>query len=361
MSKATKPTLVDIQPDLCSAIMMPHFARLPLMISLKRATQLPLRSIVTSSIAPSLDAAMERPESIVLTESSLYHYSNSHHKYKWTEAFQLFYPSQGLYFSSIDLFRTKQISSSDESSAPIIEMSLKSLEHTLAADLSHLASTIGIGAAHTVLIARGPIRSLVAQYFLESLPLAGLVLVDPLLLPNDGRVKNGPSQSSAEVVENRWNSSLQDLISLLDGTTPTMYKHYSDEKTFADKNNHAHPLLLNDVWRRMHPNTESKVATSFWEELSILDSLSQSKDSRPLLLERGTIPMLICYSGSSENEYEDYYRICAERTAAFHTCGGSGDYFDQVAVLRIPTEDNGGDDLDILMEQIYEWYDVAVA
>jgi hypothetical protein len=340
-------------------MMMPHFARLPRIISsLRSATQLPLRTIVTSSIAPSLDAAMERPESIVFTESSLYHYSNSHHKNKWTDAFQSFYPSQGLHFSSIDLFRTKHISSSDESSAPIL--SLKSLEHTLAKDLSHLASTIGIGAAHTVLIARGPIQSLVAQYFLESLPLAGLVLVDPLLLPNDSRVMNDTSQSSttSAKVENRWNSSLQVLISLLDGTTPNMY---SDDKVLADKKNHAHPLLLNDEWRRMHPNTESKVSTSFGKELSLLDSLSQSNNSRPLLLERGTIPMLICYSGSTGNEYEDYYRVCAERTAAFHTCGGSSDYFDQVSVLRIPTQDTGGDDLDILMEQIYEWYDVAVA
>ncbi len=342
---------------------MPHFARLPCIISLRRVTQLPLRTIVTSSIAPSLDAAMERPESIVLTESSLYHYSNSHHKNKWTDAFQSFYPSQGLHFSSIDLFRTKHISISTESSAAIA--SLKSLEQGLAIDLLYLASTIGIGATHTVLIARGPIQSLVAQYFLESLPLAGLVLVDPLLLPNDGRVMNDPSQSSttSAEVENRWNSSLQDLISLLDGKTPNIYKHYSDDKTLADKKNHAsHLLLLDDEWRRMHPNTESKVTTSFGEELSLLDSLSQSNNSRPLLLERGTIPMLICYSGSNVgNEYEDYYRVCAERTAAFHTCGGSSDYFDQVSVLRIPTQDTGGDDLDILMKQIYEWYDVAVA
>ena len=286
--------------------MMPHFALLPRIISLRRATQLPLRTIVTSSIAPSLDAAMERPESIVLTESSLYHYSNSHHKNKWTDAFQSFYPSQGLHFSSIDLFRTKHISSSTESSAAIT--SLKSLEHSLVTDLLYLASTIGIGAAHTVLIARGPIQSLVAQYFLESLPLAGLVLVDPLLLPNDGRVMNDPSQSSttSAEVENRWNSSLQDLISLLDGTTPNIYKHYSDDKTLADKKNHAHPLLLDDEWRRMHPNTESKVTTSFGEELSLLDSLSQSNNSRPLLLERGTIPMLICYSGSNVGNKQIY-------------------------------------------------------
>jgi hypothetical protein len=34
-----------------------------------------------------------------------------------------------------------------------------------------------------VLITRGPIVSLVAQYYLESLPLAGLVMVDPILYP----------------------------------------------------------------------------------------------------------------------------------------------------------------------------------
>ena len=59
--------------------------------------------------------------------------------------------------------------------------------------------------------------------------------------------------------------------------------------------------------------------------------------------------------------YQDYYGICAERTAAFHTCGGGGDYFDQVSVLKIPKENEGGegisDDLNwVTEERVYEIY-----
>ena len=323
--------------------MLHQFLQLPLSrASLRHAR----RSIVISSIEPSLNAPLERPETIVLTESSLY--SNS----SWKDAFESFYPKQGIHFSSIDMLRT--------ASDTQIITSVKSLEKTLASDLSHLAT---IGAAHTVLVARGPVQCLVAQYFLESLPLAGLVLVDPLLLPDDGRVKQQNNvASSSGVVDNRWRSSLKDLMALLDGNAPNMYKH-ADEIV---KDDATHPLLLGD---RVSSRTtipaqisESK-STSLDIELSLLNSLTQNKDSQQLLLEPGIVPMLIFYSNGANNDYEDYYRICAERTAAFHTCAGSSDYFDQVSVAKIPTLQggSGGDDLDHLLTQIYEWYDVVVA
>jgi pimeloyl-ACP methyl ester carboxylesterase len=308
----------------------PQFVQLPLRgaASLRRASCClhHLRSIVTSSIEPSLDARMERPETIVLIESSLYS-SNSNNSNSWKEAFESFYPKRGLHFSSIDIFRSHRPSLIDASSTQIIP-SVKSLEHTLASDLSYLATSIGIGAAHTVLIARGPIQCLIAQYFLESLPLAGLVLVDPLVLPNDGRVKKQsatfPDGSAATVVDKRWGSSLKDLISLLDGNAPDMYKHYAGKVV---EDNVTHPLLLGRDWRAATNNnttpiqhSESK-STSLDIELSLIDSLSRNQDSRELLLEPGTVPMLIFYSGFG-NYYEDYYRICAERTAAFHTCAG---------------------------------------
>eukprot|EP00984_Skeletonema_dohrnii_P017347 scaffold7873_cov111-Skeletonema_dohrnii-CCMP3373.AAC.6 len=212
--------------------MLPQFVHLPLRrASLRRAPRLHLRSIVTSSIEPSLDARMERPQTFVLTESSLYSNSTGTNT-SWREAFESFYPKQGLHFSSIDMLR-----SADESTTQIT--SVKSLEQILASDLSHLATSIGIGAAHTVLIARGPIQCLAAQYFLESLPLAGIVLVDPLLLPDDGRVKK-QSATSSGVVDNRWESSLQDFMSLLDGAAPNMYKNAG--KIVGDSA--THPLLL---------------------------------------------------------------------------------------------------------------------
>ena len=75
------------------------------------------------------------------------------------------------------------------------------------------------------------------------------------------------------------------------------------------------------------------------------------------------MPILVLYTGN--HMYQDYYRICAERTAAFHTCGGGGDYFDQVSVLKIPKENDGGkgisDDLNWVTERVYEWYDGEVA
>ena len=331
--------------------MLPQFLQLPLTRASGRhaARRLRRRGIVTSSIEPSLDAPLERPETIVLTESSLY--SNS----SWKEAFESFYPKQGMHFSSIDMLRTANDSQ--------IITSVKSLEKTLASDLSHLATSIGIGAAHTVLVARGPVQCLAAQYFLESLPLAGLVLVDPLLLPEDGRVKKQNNVAlSSGVVDNRWRSSLKDLMSLLDGNAPNMYKH-ADEIV---RDNANHPLLLGDrasSSTTIPAQTSATKSTSLDVELSLLNSLTHNKESQQLKLEPGIVPMLIFYSNGANNDYEDYYRICAERTAAFHTCAGSSDYFDQVSVAKIPTLQggSGGDDLDHLLTQIYEWYDVVLA
>ena len=336
--------------------MLPQFVHLPLRrASLRRAPRLHLRSIVTSSIEPSLDARIERPETFVLTESSLYSNSTNTNT-SWREAFESFYPKQGLHFSSIDMLR-----SADESTTQKIT-SVKSLEQILASDVSHLATSIGIGAAHTVLIARGPIQCLAAQYFLESLPLAGLVLVDPLLLPDDGRVKKHSATSSEEVVDNRWESSLQDFMSLLDGNAPNMYKHAG--KIVGDSA--THPLFLGDrtatATNTIPTQLSESKSTLLDIELSLLNSIARNKHRQQLLLEPGIVPMLIFYSSGVNNDYEDYYRICAERTATFHTCAGSSDYFDQVSVAKIPTIRGGsGDDLDHLMKQIYEWYDDVVA
>mmetsp|Transcript_14587 Transcript_14587/g.29884 ORF Transcript_14587/g.29884 Transcript_14587/m.29884 type:complete len:284 (+) Transcript_14587:2499-3350(+) len=283
--------------------MLPQFVHLPLRrASLRRAPRLHLRSIVTSSIEPSLDARIERPETFVLTESSLYSNSTNTNT-SWREAFESFYPKQGLHFSSIDMLR-----SADEST------------------------------------------------------LAGLVLVDPLLLPDDGRVKKHSATSSEEVVDNRWESSLQDFMSLLDGNAPNMYKHAG--KIVGDSA--THPLFLGDrtatATNTIPTQLSESKSTLLDIELSLLNSIARNKHRQQLLLEPGIVPMLIFYSSGVNNDYEDYYRICAERTATFHTCAGSSDYFDQVSVAKIPTIRGGsGDDLDHLMKQIYEWYDDVVA
>ena len=305
-------------------ILSSQFVRLPW-------RRLSLRNLVTSSIEPSLHAPLERPETIVLTESSLYNSS-------WQEAFELFFPQQGLHFSSINLFK----SSVDE-----LPLSAKSLQQTLASDLSHLTTSTGIGAAHTVLIARGPIQSLAGQFFLESHPLAGLVLVDPLLLPDDGRVNKQNATAG-----HRWKSSMKDFMSLLGGSKPDMYTHHVDKK--------SHDIVAHPLINTMPTQLSGSKTTQLDVELSLIESMSQKENSQQLLLEPGTVPMLIFYS-SANNDCEDYYRICAERTAAFHTCAGSSDYFDQISVAKIPRTNNGEDDLDHLLEQIYEFYDVVVS
>eukprot|EP00957_Ditylum_brightwellii_P168263 12809704-Ditylum_brightwellii.AAC.1 len=46
-----------------------------------------------------------------------------------------------------------------------------------------LAADIGAMPPGTVLIAVGPVPCLVVQYYLGSLSLSGLILVDPVILP----------------------------------------------------------------------------------------------------------------------------------------------------------------------------------
>ena len=162
-------------------------------------------------------------------------------------------------------------------------------------------------------------------FVLCSLPLAGLILVDPLILPDDGRLE-GVNQHK---VSNRWKSSLLELQSMLEETNG-LYKSTDRQ-----------PLQL--------PNDLNKL------ESSMLNSLVQTKEECPrtLKLESGSIPLLVMYTG--DHSYHDHYRICAERTAAFHTCAGQSDYFNQVSVLKVPTEHED------TMKLMYDWYDEAVA
>lgn len=323
-----------------------HFSRLPLAVSgrmtmatrlfsrrgvIHRATYHARRGIVISSVEPPLDVPIERPERIVLAESSLYESS-------WVECAESFFPSNGLHFVAIDIMRALHNNTNNDD----VASQVKRLEQAMAEDLSNLGEvTDDVGqptstSAHDVLIARGPIQCLIAQYYVESLPLAGVVLIDPLLLPEDGRA--GIQQGGSK---NRWKPSVLDLVSMLENKAPHQHEIYKKVPP---------PLLL--------PAEDAKLESSLKLELSLLQSLADDKaynNPRPLRLEPGSLPILVMYSG--DHVYHDYYRISAERTAAFHTCGGSGDYFDQVSVLKISRTD----DLDGVMKRIYEWYDDVVA
>jgi len=122
------------------------------------------RTIITSSVAPSPDVFIERPEVVVLAESALYGDNNS-----WEGYSRSFFPSSGLHFASIDVFRRSHAAGHRPRHDGD---SLDALERTMAEDLSRLGGDVhDIGdassSAHVVLIARGPVQCIVAQYFLE--------------------------------------------------------------------------------------------------------------------------------------------------------------------------------------------------
>lgn len=158
-------------------------------------------------------------------------------------------------------------------------------------------------------------------------------------------------KSKSNEYERRWETSLSDLTSLLANEAPSLYIGTSHLPDYPSDNT---PLQLADT------NISRE---SYDSELSILHALendrNESTHARPLRLEPGSVPILVCYSGG--HKHHDYYRICSERTAAFHTCGGKGDYFDQVPVLMVHKKEDGTDDLDRLSKSIYEWYDQVVA
>lgn len=111
------------------------------------------RTIVTESIEPPPGSTIpERPCEVVLIQDPFYQTC-------WQGAFSQVLPNErGLHFCNISM---------DDCLS-------------LAEGLSELQQDLS-GLPNPVLIARGPLVSLVAQYYLESLPLAGLVLVDPIL------------------------------------------------------------------------------------------------------------------------------------------------------------------------------------
>lgn len=346
----------------------------------------------------------------------------------------------GLHFATIDLFRNGGGSITSISS-------LESLEQTLAQDLSHIGSnstsfsnvdndddddeninqllvpptslhSSSSSSAHVVLIARGPIQCLIAQYYLESNPLAGLVLVDPILLPENGResttVTTRKKDGDSSSIDGRWETSLSKLMSVL------MVKNMEVAAGNATTTNATivdPPLLLpipSEADNTSSSSSSSSSKTTQELEINFLHTLLQFSSSsslplpssttksstqrpRPLKLEPNSVPILILYNG--DHKYEEYYRGCAEWTAAFHAgstrstianttalpyhpsrveSGGGQGGGGGAMVWKIPKPSGGGsssrkrdhtnhnnnhDDNDVnsLMMRIYEWYDEMVA
>jgi hypothetical protein len=122
------------------------------------------RSLLTSVLEPPLNSSVpERPCTVILAQDEYFYKSASwdgHFSQKLTQDYGLSYAQWQLSTAHTDFDSALQEMSRDLSSIP-----------------------------SQVLVARGPWVSWMAQFYLESLSLAGLVLVDPLPLDNTEAVR----------------------------------------------------------------------------------------------------------------------------------------------------------------------------
>lgn len=379
------------------------------------------RHIVTVSIAPPLPAVgapsvyMERPETIVLAEGSLlprdavgdakcHEIRAPSSSSSWESSFASFFPKRGLHLACVDITtatphpRTRvddkgiggEAQSREEDEAP----SLRGLEANLARDLNQLGSSsssedpfaamqglLSSSPAHAVLVAWGPIPSLVAQYYLESSPLAGLVLVDPMLLPHTGVSNIGDEISTKQTTGGGVAAGDDSGGGINVEGVDEKYSLQSSAETLLSTL--GIPLSSSSP-SGSKPPTESELESELQQqrrrrlriESDLVRSLAVPRLSdfnRPLLLEPGAVPVLVLYSAGGNDQDEDHRRICAERTAEFHVNDDA-----EVVVRRIPSIGaaaggninavNGNDNkeqelrnMEEAMECIYEWYDEVVA
>jgi hypothetical protein len=182
-----------------------------------------IRGIVTESIEPPMvSSVLEKPYTLVLLEDQgLYETS-------WQATLRESLPAKyGLHYCHQSL------------------TALSSLDAALDEMSDDFATMPSI-----VLLARGPLASWMAQYYLESLPLAGLIMVDPISLE---------SSSLALLEELRT-------------------RYAVDEAT---------------------------------QELGLLDRIQSGAETRPLKLEAGVVPMLVLTS--TNNLLLESARMTAER------------------------------------------------
>eukprot|EP00531_Pseudo-nitzschia_arenysensis_P011704 CAMPEP_0116151500 /NCGR_PEP_ID=MMETSP0329-20121206/20131_1 /TAXON_ID=697910 /ORGANISM="Pseudo-nitzschia arenysensis, Strain B593" /LENGTH=222 /DNA_ID=CAMNT_0003648119 /DNA_START=947 /DNA_END=1612 /DNA_ORIENTATION=- len=134
---------------------------------------------------------MEKPYTVILMEddvSASFFHSNEPNC-SWSEIFRSNIPRDyGMSFASISL-------------------QLKTLENTttsISTALEALKASRLPMVADAILVARGPCSSLIAQYYLESFSLQGLVMMDPILLQQQEKEKDEKLLSSlvSEIYKN---------------------------------------------------------------------------------------------------------------------------------------------------------------
>ena len=168
--------------------------------------------------------------------------------------------------------------------------------------------------ADVVLVARGPLPCLVAQFYLESLPLSGLILIDPLIVPRrDGTGDDERSlQSSAQI-----------------------FMEIASKADCFD----------------LHNETSCKNG----EEANFLDKMQRNSEfDRPLKLEAGVIPVKVLYTGGAIGHETKEFRRCAEQTASCHTPEDGTGLLGDVAVEQLETDN------DTALEKIYSFHDEII-
>ena len=242
----------------------------------------------------------ERPGTILLAEGTFLS------KPSWSEILGKEFPKRGISFASTNIF-PPQDDTMDKSSQTLWNP-FRRCEMELTHDIESLCDP-GI-----ILITRGPIPSLVAQYYLESRALAALVMVNPFLVPFSKK----ELQSSA---------------------------------------NHFNQYMIEQV----HGDPE-------FEMMNLLNNHHGEKhDIRVLRLESGSIPMLILHTSQNlfpwkisdemRKSYADLNEINAETIAVYHS--NEDGSFPPVPVICL--DDNGDDQTNSvesrIAKQVYKWID----
>jgi len=234
----------------------------------RRSSEVTRLFSILSSIEPEhvTIGFFERPGTIIYAESSLYSKTNK----SWVKCFEKVFPQRGLHFVNVSIFDT----SSKEEWKGNPYAHIRHAEIELANDISSFPCP--------VLVTRGGLPSMVAQFYLESFALSGLVMVDPFVLPEIA--------SSSATPSNRTSTSCRKL--------------FQEERLQAQN------------------ETQDNCA-----ELHLLQLLSSSseysgKEARVLKMEPSSVPMLLLYpsiiSPLEQSSNEEWYKICVEITAEYH-------------------------------------------
>ena len=221
----------------------------------------PLLSFSSINETPIGSTILEKPFTVILMEDSEYSMSrkgnddnnnNSEDEddtlcISWMETFRSKIPRKyGMSFGSISIDRRRRQQQNrldcngDDNDEPVLllfDELLKSLKHSELPTIND-----------AVLIARGPVASLYAQYYLESCSLQGLIMIDPILINDNPRDNND------------GNDGDDDTIALLRSRILHDNEHDQDQDRFRSKKllieSNSVPMMVvltvpnNKVWNR---------------------------------------------------------------------------------------------------------------